>query len=173
MAREIAFNQPRQRLFPSDRRGFRRALLEQRVREVLVVPGAAADHALELGMHHQVRQLQPFGGDLGPREALCQLNARQMLAARERALDDHAAFLDGLVVELSLAVIVSVERVHTRRGKCQHPPDVAGRHEVPGRPQDVRAQDVAVIERMLDIGVAQAPAAKPERPRSSRELPTW
>ena len=53
------------------------------------------------------------------------------------------------------AVVGGHAAVHEGRGELQHPPNVLGRHEMPGRTQDVRAHDRSPGERVLDVVVGR------------------
>ena len=64
----------------------------------------------------------------------------------------------------SFRYIVGVGRVHSGRRQGQHPPDVAGRDEMPGGPHEVGAEDRALVEGPVDVGVGQALRPQAQRP---------
>ena len=53
------------------------------------------------------------------------------------------------MIQSLLAVHESVCRMDARRAQCQHPADILWRDKVPGGAEDVRAQDPALVERLV------------------------
>ena len=93
-----------------------------------------------------------------------QLDSRKVLSSVERAMKHRATAFDRAIVEPRPAIVVGVDRVHPRCAQRQHPADVVWRHEVPGRTEHVRAENRAVIERLLDVGVTEASRTQAEGP---------
>ena len=88
----------------------------------------------------------------------------------ERTVDHRAALRERLRIELRLAVVVGVDRVNPRRAEFQQPADVLGRDEMPRRPQYVRAQDLTVVERFLDVVAIAAGRSDTDRPLGGRKI---
>lgn len=118
---------------------------------MLAATAAAADQSVELGAYqvvsdaHAVRHVE-----LRPRERLGQLGARELLSVAERLLDRGIASAKMLLVELVSPPLVRTREPHARRRELEHPADVLRCDEVPRRPQDVRAEDRALVERAVD-----------------------
>ena len=73
-----------QRLVPSWARPRRHALVERRVRVLLAPHRSAAHDAGELGVHHDVREPLPVGGDAATLERVSELTSRAMTAGNRR-----------------------------------------------------------------------------------------
>ena len=129
------------------------AIVEQHVGLLLAAPRAAADQLLELGVPEHVPEADRVALDPRGREGRDQLLARPRLRARELAGEHPVAPLERRTVEARPLVPVLVRLMDPRRGQPQQPADVLGGDEVPGRAHHVRADDLAVRERPLDLGV--------------------
>ena len=119
-------------------------------------------------MHHQQSQAHAERIDARFLQGRSQLGTRQVRPAPQRALNDSPRAREGLRVEAVLAAVVRHRAVHSRPGKREHPSDVGRRDEVPGGPQNVRAQDLASIEGSIQRGVARPLHALAERPLRPR-----
>ena len=86
-----------------------------------------------------------------------------MLAQRESNHVDPAA--ERAAIELDPARVIGDHPLHSWPGERQEPADVGRRHEVPGRPQDVGAENATGLERTLDIRAERfAREAQPDGP---------
>ena len=132
--------------------------------ELLAIPRAAAHDARQLGIHHHVPERQPVDRDTGVSKCRSDLRARQLPAAAERPLHHSPAARDEAIIQPQLAVVGRVHPPDAWAGQLEHPVNVRGCHEMPGRPQDVRPEDVPLAERTLDILIGQSRDAQAERP---------
>ncbi len=76
-----------------------------------------------------------------------ELSASQILVRSEGALDDIHRAGHHVRAQAELAIVGGHPLGHLRTGEVQHPPDVGGSDEVPGRRKDVgpeRFRDHAV-----------------------------
>ena len=76
-----------------------------------------------------------------------------------------AAFVGGTVQFLQ-SVHGGIPRMHVRGGQREHPANILRPDEMPGGAQEMRAQDCAFLERLLDKflrGCLHAHAERPER----------
>ena len=97
-------------------------------------------------------------------------SARVRCRALQRSREHRLAGGEESAVELGSSVIERVQRVHAWCAECQQPPEVAGGHEVPRGAQDVRPQDGAVRERLVDGGVVEAGRPLRHRPLGHGEF---
>ena len=164
MAGKVAASELRERFLPRQQRYARRALLQQRVGELPASAGSAANHAIELSLHHEMAEPVPVGVDAGPTQSCRELRPRQIPAALQRLFDGHAAARKNATVQLQFAVVVGHQRFEPGRRQIQQPTDVGRCDEVPCRTQDMRAQDRTVGERSLDRRVGEAGRALTEPP---------
>ena len=99
-----------------------------------------------------------------------QLTPRQWSPV-ERALEDGRGARAKRVVQSELAAVVREDLMDVRRGQLQHPADVRGGDEVPGRPHDVCAQDPPGIEGAVECRLrCRFWQPKTERPLRGAEL---
>src|SRR5204862_2416724 len=80
----------------------------------------------------------------------------------------RAAPLQDRLVESQPAFVENSPFLDSRSGQLEHPADVRGSDEMPGRAQHVRPQDAAVRERRLDIAIRQMGCAQAESPLRRR-----
>src|SRR5690606_26955525 len=71
-------------------------------------------------------------------------------------------------VQLQLPVSARHLCTDARRGELDQPTDVAGGDEVPGRAEDMRAQNVAVCIRALHVAGAESTRPQTDRPTRNR-----
>ena len=71
---------------------------------------------------------------------------------------------EGRPVELEPAVIGGHAGAHARCCERQHPADIRGGDEVPGRAHHVRAKDLSLAEREFNLIVSGAPHPQPKCP---------
>ncbi len=154
----------RQRLVPRQVARAGRSLLEQHVRVLLADPRTAADERVELGGHEEVRQPLPLDADAGGAEHAGGLGAGQPVPAAQRREEGAGAPPQRLIVQPELGVPARVPCADARRGRGQQPADVGRQHEVPRRPQHVRAQDRAGAEGALHLLVRSAGHARAQGP---------
>ena len=147
-----------QRLVPSWARPRRHALVERRVRVLLAPHRSAAHDAGELGVHHDVREPLPVGGDAATLERVSELTARAMTAGNRRC-DLIVRPVQDPAVELEVAIAARIRGIDARAAQLDQPAKVGGRDVVPRRPQHVRAQEAAVVERVVDLGRVRPPRA--------------
>jgi len=164
MTREVAPRQLAERLVACEGLRARRPLLEKRVGELLALPCAAADDAVQFRVHHHDCEPVSLHLDPGAPEHGSKLRAGQLLAAPERALDSRAASFQDLLVQSVLGVVGKMASIEAGAGQREHPADVGRRHEMPRRAQHVRPQDAPLGERRLDGFVRQTGSAQPQRP---------
>src|SRR5690606_29183325 len=91
-------------------------------------------------------------------------------AVFEHLADHSRRSRDEPSVQLQLPVSARHLCTDARRGELDQPTDVAGRDEVPGRTEDMRAQDVALCIRALHVAVAESARAQTDRPTRNRVL---
>jgi hypothetical protein len=168
VAPEVAASQFRQRRVAVERNVFRRALVDEHVGELLAAPRAAGNDLLEFRVHRHVGETLVVGRDSGARKRGTQLDARQRLAAAERALEHAEDASHQASGQFELATVVRADRVHARRGQRQHPPQVWRRHEVPRRTEDVRTENAPVVKRAIDGGVREVQRALCHAPLRAR-----
>ncbi len=162
---EVAPDQLRDCLVPLQHRRRWHTLFEQRIGVLFALKCATADHAVKLGMRDEVRQHCAVGnGDPGRSKCGAELRSRAVFAAFEGPRDDHRGLRDQLIVQPELPIAAGHATFDAGRSERQHPADVRGRHEVPRRPQHVRAQDLAPVEGTLDRCPGRLRHAQPERP---------
>ena len=130
----------------------RDAVVQQRVGELLPAPRSAADHGLELGVHHDVGEAQPAGADPAARERRGELRPGLPVPAGESAREDVVGARERPWVELDQSIHRPIADVHARPRERQDPPEIGRRDEVPGGPQDVRPQDAPGVERLVNQG---------------------
>ena len=158
MAGEVAPGELRQRLVLRELAvaSRRRALVEQGVGRLLAAAPSVAHQGVELGAHEDVEEALAGGLDARPGEGPAQLVARQVLSALERADHHGRAAREHATVETDVAVVAGHLLAHARRRQRLHPANVGGQDGVPGRPQDVDAEDLAGVECGVDAGVGRA-----------------
>ena len=83
-----------------------------------------------------------------------------MPAALQCPLERGLAPREGAGVELVLSIVVGADGVDARRGQRQQPADVGRRDEVPGRPEQVSAEDGAGVERPIDVRIGETAGAQ-------------
>ncbi len=168
MALHVAAGQFSQRRVTVERPAGRGALVQQHVAELLAQPRPAGDQPLQFGPHDDVGQPLPVairpagGGDARAGQRVAQLVARQRPAALQSAADDIGAAAQRRLVQFQPAIHPAVSLVDARPGQLQQPADVGRGDEVPRRPQDVGAQDVAGGEGALHGGVIQSARPQPQ-----------
>jgi hypothetical protein len=131
---------------------------------LLALRRAAADDAVQLGVHQDVGKPEALGGDAGALDHRREFLAGELVPAAQGADQQRGSLLQHLLVQSQLPVVVGVQRVDARRGERQHPADLGGQNEVPGRPQDVGPEDGPVREGPVEVGVADAGGALADRP---------
>ena len=168
-APEVARGELGQRLVPFERAALRSAVVEERVGELLPLPGTAAHDPVELGHRHDVRHaLDPQRSNPGACQHLPHLIARARIPVEERLPDRRAGAAQRSRVQLELLVSIRQPGLEARRGQGEEPADVGGQDEVPGRSQQVGAQDGAVVERPLHVFVDRGSHPRTERPLRGR-----
>ena len=156
MTREEATAQFAERLVAFETPWRWRALAEQRVGELLAAARTAADHSLQLRVHRQQPHLQ--AAELRSRvcQALTELRPREMARAGESPFEYRDRTDDRGLLQPLVTGVARHRLVHARRSELEQPRQVIAADEVPGRAHDVRSQDVALVHRSLDRGVAVA-----------------
>src|SRR4030095_5802521 len=148
MTAEITFRQRGERFVASERGGVGRTSGELRVGELLAAARAAADHAFELRVNCQHGERHALGGDAAALEMRTQLGSRERLFFKCTLEDGGGTRAKGRI-ESKLAAVVRDDAMNLWLRQFQHPTDVGGGDEVPGRPHDVRAQDSTRVERAI------------------------
>ena len=141
-----------------------RPICQQRIRMLLARQRAAANETGDFGAVGDVAQLLADGLDTFACEVFADLGAGEVRTFAQ-GVDDHVVHARaGLVVQTELPVLRLCERVDPRPSECEEPTDVVRGDEMPGRPQNVGAENVATGKRFVD-GVSGQPR------RSQREGP--
>ena len=131
-------------------------LVEQRVRELFALPWPAADHEVELCLHHQEGQPQAVNRDPSACQGRAERGAGEVPAVAQRGLEHTTAAREGALVEAHVAMVRRALTLDARPRQLLHPADVLRRHEVPRRSQDVRPHDRAIVERTVDSRVGKS-----------------
>ena len=142
----------------------RRPVVEQGVGVLLAATGTAADQRLQLGVHQKVCELRPVGVDAGGVQHVGDLAAGARAVAGQRRRDQVGSAGERRRLQAEAPVPVPVDRLHPRAGHLQQPPNVVSGHEVPGRTQQMGAQDVPAIVDLVDVGVGVAEGSLGQRP---------
>src|SRR5690606_41332698 len=108
--------------------------------------------------------------DAAALELLLDLGTCQVFAVFEHLADHSRRSRDEPSVQLQLPVSARHLCTDARRGELDQPTDVAGGDEVPGRAEDMRAQNVAVCIRALHVAVAESTRPQTDRPTRNRVL---
>src|SRR5205085_10669796 len=146
-----------------------RPFLQQRIRELLSATCSAADQSIELRANHDARQsLRTPDGDLRPGQRLSELGAREVLSMSQRLRQHWSTAARNRIINLEPAVPVRVRRVHPRTGERYHPADVAGSYVMPGRAQNVGANDRTIVDLFFDLRVGKAFGALGDAPLGRR-----
>ena len=124
------------------------------------------DHLFELGVQQDVRKRDAGDGDPPRRQRRADLCARQLTSV-ERLLQHITRAGEHAGVEPDFWRISRHRPLNARSGQHLHPANVGRRDEVPGRPQDVRAQDFAAREGGVHRGAVESARAQAERPPRS------
>ena len=165
MAGHVARGQRRARLVGGQHQRAADALVEQRVGELLALARTAAHDLVQLEDEHHQAEANPGGLDALRGKRLADGRARHELAATEGLLDDPAGAGHQRGVDLVGPVHGARPQLDARRHRREHPAGVGLRDEVPRRPRSVRADDRAVGQRPIELGVGQ-----PRRPQRQRPL---
>lgn len=115
-------------------------------------------------MDDEVGQSCAVGVDAGVGKVHGEAGACEGLARGECFDDDIGGLVEFAVTEIDRLVVSSHEPVHTATGESHDPAEVSGNDEMPRRPQDVGAQEGAVVERLVEHGVGETRAAPGDRP---------
>jgi hypothetical protein len=162
VARHVATREKCERIVARESRRGGHALVEQRVREVLAAARPADHHALELGVHHHVRHADTA------RQVFRELGARQVHTAGERLRDRGIGLRERSCAQADVLVPDCVRGLDAWSGELEQPARIRGRHEVPRGSQDVRAQDLAAIDRAIHELGGRRFRALPDRPAGIR-----
>ena len=146
------------------------AFVDERVGLLLAVQPAAADQQLELGVHEHVGEVRAIGGDAVAVEQRSDLRARHSAAAGEGLGQQRIGPHERACVQAEPPVHRVVPFADARSRKLDQPADVVGGDEVPRVAQDVRAQDLAGRESVVDRVLGQRAATLAERPSRNRVL---
>ena len=165
MAGEIPAGQLSQRLLALQRSRGRDAFVEQGIRELPPPACAAADHAVELGPHHQVRKtLYAVSHNACALQHALQLLTCELRAAAQRPGQHPVAAPEYAGVQPELAVVRRHRGFDAWAGEREHPADVGGSHEMPSGPHDVGTENRPFGKRALDGRVGGAPHPQRKRP---------
>ncbi len=164
MTLKIADGQLGQRFVAGDGGNGRYAFVEQRVGVLLAIEWAAADQGLEFGVHEDVGSALAGGGHTGGGECLEELRTGERTSVFQRFGEEFQVAREGVGIEFQPAGHVGIERVHARGGGLEQPADVGRGDEVPGGAEDVRAEDVAAIEGVVQGCAGGVFDAQPEAP---------
>jgi hypothetical protein len=74
----------------------------------------------------------------------------QVFPAAQRSGQDFVRSFEDRVIKLIFAIVWTTPAIHLRRGQLQQPAKVFGSDEVPRRSQQMRANDVAGVERFFN-----------------------
>jgi len=130
---------------------------------------AAAHDRVELEVHEDVPQRPAVEGEAGVGEHRRDLRAGQRPAG-DRRLDRPAGGGEQVVVEAELMPGAGGRPPHPGRGQGQQPAQVLPADVVPGGPQDVRAQQPAVVAGLRDDRLSAAVGPLPDRPRRGLDV---
>ena len=100
---------------------------------MLAAHRTARDDALQLGVHHHVRELKPDATTLARARARPPPIASNC-AVSQGAFEHTPAAGECRPIELVIAVGRCVELVHARRRERQEPSQIGRRNEMPGGP---------------------------------------
>ena len=144
--------------------------IDEGVSKLLALSRTAADHEVELGLHHVERETYSVAGDSGFLQRGGERRTRLEPVLGECFFDHAAAAHEIARLDAELPVIRGHAPLDVRAGEPLHPPQILRRDEVPRRPKNVRPHDQPIVERTEDGCLREPRRAEPERPRRRPEL---
>src|SRR6185436_5081972 len=129
-------------------------LVEERISELLTASSTAANQPVLLGVHddpretHRVVRFNPRPG-----QRVAELRARELLSIAERFCKHSPTLFENGAIDAQRLVVMTKNCLHSRASELEHPANVGRGDEVPCRPQQVGAQNRAVGELLLHLGV--------------------
>ncbi len=122
---------------------------------------SAADQPVQLGVRQQDHQHLPAARDTALAQLVSQLRAGELPSARQCLRDGGDRLVDRTLVEaVAVAQLLAGDPPHAGTCQVEQPADVLGPHEVPRRPQHVRAEDGAVAQERRQIGLVRLLCAR-------------
>lgn len=139
-------------------------MIEQGVGMLLAAPRAAAQNALQLGVEDDQRRPALMHIDFRALQGIRELSAGQVSAGLKSTGERFTAAPQRGSIQFLISIVLRRSGLDPRRRQRQHPTNILWRHEMPGRAQDVRAQDRAIVEGLLDSGICSVGQAQRQRP---------